>query len=272
MDQGPLGSTADRRPAQRYDAPVFVLIHSPLLPPLSWLLVARELQRMGHEAVVPSLRGLAGAAEPRWSYARSAARAATAGIGSPLILAAHSAAGRLLPTIATALPNEVVGLLFVDAQLPPAAGSARLAPAALVELLRQLERDGLEPGSSWFRQELPPWIEPDRALEALMRERPRLPLSYFQERVPVPRNWTEDRCAYLCLSDAYAEAAAQARGYGWPVAALRDFHHLSVVTDPEAIASVLVDLADELSLAIPARGGLGTRQVNEALTSMGALR
>ncbi|MDQ6818183.1 MAG: hypothetical protein M3018_12370, partial [Actinomycetota bacterium] len=149
--------------------------------------------------------------------------------------------------IARDLPGGVAGLLFVDACLPPARGSAKLAPATLAELIRALERDGLETDSSWFRQELPLGIGPaGQALAAFMDERPRIPLSYFQERVPMPRNWTGGPCAYLCLSDAYTESASQARAYGWPVAAIRDANHLSLVTDPEAVTSVLLDLASEL--------------------------
>ena len=35
---------------------MFVLIHSPLVGPLTWTLVADELQRKGIEVVVPVLR------------------------------------------------------------------------------------------------------------------------------------------------------------------------------------------------------------------------
>jgi hypothetical protein len=260
MDEGAAARTADRSVHVR-DAPVFVLIHSPLLPPTSWSLVARELHRRGHEAVVPSLRGLVTAAEPRWWYARSATRAAIASIDSPVILAAHSAAGRLLPTIARALPNDAAGLLFVDAGLPPAMGSSTLAPASFLEVVRALERDGLKPSSSWFRQEIPLGIKPaDRAFAAIMQERPRVPLSYFQERVPMPKDWIGGGCAYLRLSDAYAADVSQAQAYGWPVAAIRGAHHLSLVTDPEAVTSVLLELADELYPIASDPGDSGRRR------------
>ena len=46
--------------------PAFVLVHSPLVGPTSWLPVARELERRGRVAVVPLLLGVAEAPEPRW--------------------------------------------------------------------------------------------------------------------------------------------------------------------------------------------------------------
>jgi Alpha/beta hydrolase family len=247
MDEGQRATDAYHSPAQQREEPGFVLVHSPLLGPATWLQVAQELKRREHEAIVPSLRGIVGAAEPQWRYVTSAVRAATVGIDSPIILIAHAGAGRLLPAIARSLPTPVVALIFVDACLPPPTGRATLAPTSFLAQVRALKRDGLEPSSSWFRQELPPEIDLERAtLAAVLQERPRLPLSYFQERVPMPERWTERGCAYLCLSDAYAESASQAQIYGWPVAALPGAHHLAMVTDPEAVTSVLLNLAEEL--------------------------
>ncbi|MDQ6816229.1 MAG: hypothetical protein M3018_02320, partial [Actinomycetota bacterium] len=162
MDEGQRARDAYPSPAPQREEPGFVLVHSPLLGPATWLLVAQELKRRKHEAVVPSLRGIVGAPEPQWRYVTSAVRAATVGIDSPVILIAHAGAGRLLPAIARSLPSRVVGLIFVDACLPPATGRATLAPASFLELVRALDRDGLEPSSSWFRQELPPEIEGER--------------------------------------------------------------------------------------------------------------
>jgi hypothetical protein len=45
--------------------PVFVLIHSPLIGPKTWLPVADELVRRGREALVPSLLGVAAAPAPQ---------------------------------------------------------------------------------------------------------------------------------------------------------------------------------------------------------------
>jgi Alpha/beta hydrolase family len=171
---------------------VFVLIHSPLLGPTSWSLVAQELARRGHQATVPSLLGIASAPEPQWRYALSAVRAATAGLTSPIVLVGHSAAGPLLPAIADAAGTEVAGLIFVDCCLPPADGSASLAPAPFIDQLRALADDGLLLRASWFRQQVTGGlIPPESPAAALVKETPALPLSYFTDRVPMPHAWTK---------------------------------------------------------------------------------
>jgi hypothetical protein len=236
-----------------YARPVFVLIHSPLLGPASWMPAAEDFYRRGYCALVPSLRGLADAAGPQWRYAISAVRAATVGVDSPLMLVAHGDACRLLPAVARNLTGEVLGLMFVDGCLPPEAGSSRLASEPFLERVRSLIRDGADPRASWFHHEIPvPTACEHRAVRALLHDRTRLPLAYFSDRVPMPEGWNRDRCAYVCLSEqAGADSAAQARSYGWPVVTIPGAHHLSIVTDAEAVTAVLLDLAGELTAAPP---------------------
>jgi hypothetical protein len=51
--------------------------------------------------------------------------------------------------------------------------------------------------------------------------------------------------AYLQLSEAYADQAAQARELGWPVTQ-RVSHHLAPVTDPGLVAESLRELPGQL--------------------------
>jgi hypothetical protein len=172
-------------------------------------------------------------------------RAATDGIPAPLVLVGHSGAGPLLPTIAGALACDVAALVFVDAFLPPARGSAPLAPAAFLWQLRTLERDGvLPPWSRWFGENGIRALVPDEDVRAaLEREMPRLPLAYFEASVPLPERWDERPCAYVLLSrDPYGESAADARGRGWPVAEIEGAHHLALVTDASDITAALLGL------------------------------
>ena len=58
-------------------AMVFVLLHSPLVGPCTWSLVAKELR--GREVVVPTFPEAEGIAAPAWhQYAASVAHALTA--------------------------------------------------------------------------------------------------------------------------------------------------------------------------------------------------
>lgn len=91
-------------------------------------------------------------------------------------------------------------------------------------------------------------LVPDERLRAaLEREMPRLPLSYFEARVPVPDGWTRRPCAYLLLSaDSYAHSAGEARALGWPVLEIHGVQHLAMATDPIPVTEALLDLERHL--------------------------
>jgi pimeloyl-ACP methyl ester carboxylesterase len=230
--------------------PVFVLIHSPLVGPTTWLPVADELVRRGREAVVPSLLGVAAAPAPQWRHVPEVVRATTANTAAPVVLVGHSGAGLLVPPIADALTVEVAALVFVDSFLPPANGSVRLAPPGLMDQLWALASDGvLPPWSSWFGEDAMRELVPDDRLRAtLTEEMPRLPLSYFEASVPLPGGWRARPCAYLLFShEPYAESAAQAREQGWAVAETPGAGHLAMASDPIAVTDGLLDLERALS-------------------------
>ena len=227
------------------DAPVFVLVHSPLVGPSTWQPVARELEANGRVALLPSLVGVAGAPAPQWQHVCRAVIASTAHLRAPVTLAGHSGAGLLLPTIADALSCPVAALLFVDTFLPPPTGTVALAPTEFLDDLRERARGGiLPPWHRWFGENALRSLVPDDATRArLEAEMPRLPVSYFEDRPPVPERWDRRRCAYLLLSEEpYAAAATDAKARGWATAALPGAHHLSPVTDPQAVTSSLLAL------------------------------
>ena len=225
-------------------SPLFVLVHSPLLGPSAWEWVARELERRGRSAVVPSLLGAASTPDRWWPEVCEAVAASSQRAGS-VVLVGHSAAGSLLPAIAGSVPGEVAGMTFVDAFLPPARGTARLIPATFVDELSALATEGvLPPWSSWFGEELMRDLVPDAARRARVeRDMPRLPLSSVQMELPIPDGWDRRPCAYLLLSaQPYASSAADARARGWPVAEIEGGKHLDLVRRPAAVATALLDL------------------------------
>ena len=230
--------------------PVFVLIHSPLVGPTTWMPVADELVLRRREAVVPSLLGVAFAPAPQWRQVPDAVRAATVETAGSVVLVGHSGAGLLLPAIADALTVDVAALVFVDSFLPPASGSLQLAPAGFTSQLRELASDGvLPPWSSWFGEDAIRELVPEERLRATLEEEmPRLPLSYFQASVPMPGGWSARPCAYLLFSgEPYGRSAAQARGRGWAVAEIGGVGHLAMASDPIAVTDALLDLERALS-------------------------
>jgi hypothetical protein len=72
---------------------------------------------------------------------------------------------------------------------------------------------------------------------------PSLPLAYFEERLPSPSGWDRLPCAYLLLSEAYKEEAAEAKERGWRVEQITGAQHLHIAVAPEAITDALIRLA-----------------------------
>ena len=231
------------------DAPVFVLVHSPLVGPSTWQPVAQELEGHDRTALVPSLLGVAGSPAPQWQHVCSVVTASTAQITGSVVLVGHSGAGLLLPTIADAMSCPVAATIFVDAFLPPPAGTVTLLPPEFLDDLRALARDGvLPPWSRWFGEDAMRDLVPDEEMRArLAEEMPRLPVSYFEGEPLVTAGTDRRPCAYVLLSEEpYASAAADAKARGWPVTALPDAKHLHLVTDPGTVMSSLLDLEQAL--------------------------
>jgi hypothetical protein len=86
-------------------------------------------------------------------------------------------------------------------------------------------------------------LVPDHHMrEAVVSEQPRLPLSYYEQEIPVPPGWDTVRCGYLAFGTAYDAEAAQARARGWPVDELSG-GHLHQVVDPTGVTDRLLRLA-----------------------------
>jgi len=224
---------------------VFVLVHSPLVGPGTWSPVARELERRGRQAIVPSLVEPAVAPPPRWRHHVEAVRDAVQTLSDPLVLVGHSGGGLLLPVIADAVAPPVSGLIFVDSGVPASTGETPTAPPALLDHLRTLAVDGmLPPWSTWWGEDAMRDLVPEEALRtALVREMPSLPLAYFEQRLPSPAGWERRPCAYLLLSDAYREASAEAMERGWRVEEITGAQHLHLAVAPEAVTDALIRLA-----------------------------
>jgi hypothetical protein len=217
----------------------FTLVHSPLVGPVTWSRVASELQRRGHDVVVPSLVNAASIG--RWQECVDVVVQACSGVGD-VVVVGHSGAGPLLPLIACRLDAPPRLSVFVDAGVPREQGDASLVPDQFLGHLRQLAIEGRLPKwSEWFGPDAMRAIVPDPELrEAIVAELPRLPLSYFEQHVPMPEGWADLRYAYILLSEPYRADAEAARSRGWYTAALPGAH-LDIVTRPSEVADALVD-------------------------------
>src|ERR687885_2040359 len=168
---------------------VFVLIHSPLVGPLTWALVAADLRRRGIATVVPELHDTEGTQLPYWRQHVASVQSALEGVPleQSLVLVGHSGAGPLLPLIGQLAPRRVRAYIFVDAALP-LNGMSRLsdmeanAPEFATHLRQHLESGGRYP--TWSEDDLRAIIPDERLRQAIVAElRPR-PLAFFAEPLP----------------------------------------------------------------------------------------
>jgi len=227
-------------------APRFVLLHSPLLGPLTWRAVAAALRDAGAMAETPAWPRLSEVEGEFYdTLADAMAAQIAAGEGAPFLVA-HSGAGPLLPILAARLPN-VAGVVLADALLPhPGASWFDTAPAALRDNLRSGVMAGLLPTwSDWWPPGALERLVPDAAIRAeLIAELDPIPAAYFEEVAPaVP---LAAPAAYLKLSEAYEDEARLANRQGWPLVRL-PMHHLAPLTDPVAVARSLEGLAGRLT-------------------------
>ena len=189
----------------------FVLVHSPVTGPSTWRWVAGQLADRGHRVTVPAVPPVA--TSLGWAAFVGSVAALADTKGQP-VLVGHSGAGPLLPIIGDRI--GAAALVFVDADVPPAAGETPLVPAEFLGVLRDLAiGTRLPPWSEWFGPDtMREMIPDDRQRKIVTAELPEVPLSYFESRAPVPDGWMRTRCGYVLLSDAYTAQAERAEAAG----------------------------------------------------------
>ncbi|CAN5499877.1 hypothetical protein BH23CHL2_BH23CHL2_34020 [soil metagenome] len=221
-----------------------VLIHSPLVGPVTWTMVADALRRSGWEVRIPTLAQPDSPAGPFWSVHTQSAVGGLAGDppDAGYVLAGHSGAGLLLPHIGRALDGPVEAYIFVDAGLPHSELSRMAGPFGNV--LQDLYARG-ERFPNWddatLREILP---DADIRSRLLADLRPQ-PIAFWEEIIPDVDEWPDAPCGYLHFSPAYDDDAARAGSMGFAV------HHMAaghfhMLVDPDAVATAMLDLLDQL--------------------------
>ena len=225
----------------------FVLIHSPLVGPLTWAPVAESLRRRGHPACIPALTSRLDGPRPYWQQHISQVIDSLRDVPArtPLVLVGHSGGGILLPLIRQQTQRPVSAYLFVDAGIP-LDGQSRLdlfeTPEAADEVRRSAV-DGFLP--VWSDGDLREVIPADDLRRDFVRELRPLPLDVYEEPIPVFAGWPDAPVRYLRFGDnpAYAADIAHAERAAWPVERIEGAH-FHMLVDPEGVASKLVQLAN----------------------------
>lgn len=225
--------------------PVFVLVHSPSVGPSTWRPVADRLTAAGYQVRVPSLLDVAAGSPPFWPAVVAAVRDDLAAVpaDSPVTLVAHSNAGLFVPTIRCGLDHPVAASVFVDAALPARAGATPAAPPELLGFLRPMAVGGRLPRWTdwWDEADVAPLFPDPATRRAVVEDQPTLPLSYYEQHIPVPGGWDDHPCSYLLFSPSYDDLAAEACLRGWRVAHLPG-EHLHQTVDPAGTVRHLLEM------------------------------
>lgn len=223
---------------------MLVLVHSPIVGPLTWALVAEELRGRDVDVVVPPLTDRDDSEEPYWKqHARSVAEGFRGLAQETPVLVAHSSAGPLLPAIGQEVGGPAA-YIFVDASLPEHNGSRLERLAAELPAAAAALRDALASGQAapdWSEADLREEIPDARLRQGVLTElKPRL-ARFYEEPIPVFEAWPDAPCGYLQFSPAYDAPGAQARECGWPYRRLEG-GHFHMLVDPRAVASALLGI------------------------------
>lgn len=244
--------------------PHFVLIHAPLVGPMTWSPVAAVLRKKGFPVSLPVLVSR-GQGEPFWQQHAGVVAAAVEktianlalsdSLEPPLVLVAHSGAGPLLPAIHQQISRPPAADILVDA-LFPQSGKSRLdlfENEWAADEFRRSAGNGLLP--VWTEADLRDVISDDALLRGFVEELRPLPLAVYEEPMPVFADWPDAPAAYLRFGSnpAYDLSAQQARQAGCLLEQM-DGQHFEMLEHPRLVAEMLVNLARRLGIPIAEEG------------------
>ncbi len=239
--------TVERRQMDR----LVVLVHSPLVGPFTWSLVAQHLQAIdGFDVLVPTLTDSGETPPPYWQQHVACVRRALMSIpqARSLVLVGHSGAGPLLPALGRAAGHPISAYLFVDASLHHPGQSHLDQIEASIPLFAQELRKDLAAGKcfpNWSNEDLREDLPDGRVRRRLLAEVQPHSLGYFEEAMPVVPGWPDAPAGYLLFTQGYHGALEQAQGAGWPSRAL-NAGHFHMLVDPGAVAGALVELMQQV--------------------------
>src|SRR5215211_8126179 len=182
----------------------FLLVHSPVVGPVTWQWVSDALVSRGHTTALPDLRRAALTGDP----------------------------------IAAAIPTAV-RTVFVDAGMPPCDGVFS-AGGEFVDTLRRLAIDGVLPVWSrwWGEGAMETLVRDDARRRSIEQELPAVPLAFFEHPMTAPAGWCSRTAAFVLLSEPYRSDAERARSLNWTVVE-RLGTHLDIANDEKANAGIL---------------------------------
>ncbi len=223
------------------------LLASPLLGPAVWQPVEARLRASGVDAIAVSPTRTP--CTPRTPEDVLAGLLEVLSADRGLVVVPHSNAGLYVPELTRR--RRVVGMVFVDAVLPPRDGSIAVAPTGLVEMLRHsVDTEGLLPVWTqwWDPAEVAGLFPSEEVQSRVEREQHRLPLSYLTASVDVAPGWDDVPAAYMAFGETYEQERTEAANRGWSTVTQAD-GHLHMLVDPDTVAAGLCSLLTSLGIS-----------------------
>jgi hypothetical protein len=224
---------------------------------MTWQPVAEILRKKGAAVFCPALTSPMQIETSYWrlhatQIAQSLARASET---QPVVLAAHSGAGMLLPAARQLIRQPIMGYIFVDAGIPEP-NKSRLdlfEDQAQKWAFRKAAVNGLLP--SWNEADLREVIPNDRQRKRFVTELKPLPLAVYEEPIPVFEEWPDAPCALIRFgaNPAYDRSVQRARLEGWATVQL-DGQHFHMLVDPVSVAETFLELSKHLRIGFDRPG------------------
>lgn len=216
-------------------------LHSPLIGPPSLAPLGESLVAAGHEVLLPDLTGVADEPRPAWVVDSVISAVADRSVD---VVVAHSGAGALLPLVGQA--THAGALVFLDAVLPTLGEAVHVMDVFQQRRLDEhTDRDGrVARWTTWYPRDVIDFMLPDPAdRDRIADACPRVPRSFWDHEVPLPARWAP--AGFIALGVGYRDELERAANFGWPCRSLGR-HHLATVTEPDDVATAVVNIAAEL--------------------------
>ena len=228
-----------------------VIIQGPLVGTSGMMGLADRLRVRGLHVQVPDvLHGQEN--PPPWSAWSTHLMNLVSLDGRKPVLVGYSASTTLAAELATRIPTQ--GIIFLDGDIPPAAG--RVTPGS-ERLRRRVEAlddsDGRLPlWSDWFTADedraaigITSLQADPKAWDAFQRDQPRMTRDWFRDEIDL-LPWSDVPAGYVQLSRFFDRSADDAEERGLPVVRLKGTH-LHPTLEPEETAEAILRVCGSLA-------------------------
>ncbi len=221
----------------------YILVHSPLVGPITMEPTARVLEHMGHRAHVPFAFS-PGDKLPAWRDWPKALLASLPEMNTPVVVG-HSMGGLLAAWLTAELGGRA--MVCLDADMPPAIGPTPPVTPDFRTFLDTLPvTDGALPQWQywWGSDALASASIPQDFKRRLTDQIPAIPIAWFDDVFDMP-DWSRARKVFIQTSDWFDAEAENARAAGWDVSVVKGTH-LHPTFAPQETATALVEATQPL--------------------------